>query len=100
MTSVEYDLTYLREGLAVLKDYLLSGDCTDGASQPTHRIASFPNDLEDWCDASGLAGRSLGGREAAEFSADENLEACAINATAWNIAAHDLRARLNQWRNF
>lgn len=106
MASVEYDLTYLREGLAVLQDYLLSNDLywTIHASPPAG-TPPFPSltpggmVLAHHC----LAGRSLTGNKVADFSSlDEEFRRLRDHwRTAWERkVARDLRARLNQWRNF
>jgi hypothetical protein len=106
MTPVEYDLTYLREGLALLKDYLLSSDLywTVHASPPAGS-PPFPSLTPGGLVLAHqrLAGRTLGGKNAAEFSKlDEEFKILRDHwRTAWERkAGHDLRARLTQWRNF
>lgn len=106
MTSVDADLTYLREGLAVFKDYLLSDNLywTLHASPPPGE-PEFPTLTPGGLVLAHqrLAGRWLGGNQTAEFS---ELDAEYKNLrehwrTAWERkVTQDIHARLNQWRNF
>lgn len=106
MTSAVYDIDYLREGLAVLKDYLLSNDLywTVHASLPADS-PPFPSLTPGGLVLAHqrLAGRRLGASEAADFSKlDEEFRLMRDHwRTAWERkATQDLKARLNQWRNF
>lgn len=106
MTSVDYDLQYLREGLAVLKNYLLASDLYWNVhASPPPGMPQFPSLTPGGLLLAyqRLAGRWLEGNQAIEFS---DLDNAFKNfrehwRTAWEKkAAQDLRARLNQWRNF
>lgn len=106
MTSIDYDLLYLREGLVVLKDYLLANDLywTVHASPPPG-MPQFPSLTPGGLLLAHqrLAGRWLKGNQASEFSElDTEFKKLREHwRTAWERkSAQDLRARLNQWRNF
>jgi len=106
MPSVEYDLGYLRAGLAALESYLLSKELywNLGASSPRGEPAYPPLTLSGLLlSQARLHARSLDFSQRDELARiDEQMDEVRSRwRVAWdNKAAHDFRARLNLWRDF
>jgi len=106
VTSIEYDLGYLKEAAGSLQNYLLSPDLywTLTASPPPGESAYPAMTLGGVILAeSRLTARNLGARQAAEMQS-LSLQIQAIHnrwRTAWEIKGlHSFHARLTQWGNF
>jgi hypothetical protein len=106
MTSVEYDLAYLREGTSQLEDYLLSKELywSIGISAPP-RETPFPRlTLGGILLAqTRIKARSLKPEQKDEINHLDELinEVRSQWREAWGRkSAHGYRARLNLWRNY
>ena len=106
MTSIAYDLGFLRAGLEALETYLLSNGLywTLRSSSPAGE-GDYPSLTPGGLllSLARLAAQTLPAAEAAEYAALRDQ----LNAArpGWRVAwegkcAQDLRARLTQWRNF
>jgi hypothetical protein len=106
MSSVAYDLGYLRAALATLESYLLSKELywNLGASSPPGEPAYPPLTLSGLLFSQArLHARPLDMIQRDELARlDEQLDEVRSQwRVAWGKkAAHDFRARLNLWRDF